>query len=187
MPNVKPGLAFTLLVALSACGDTEPSTATPDAATPTADAPASVGDCSGGGDQFVLSGPVSIESSSLGPVTVEGKVAGFSGATSSGRIFTFTKRHVPLDGDFESVGSHDVTTEPIKFLDKPFEGDCSTAADGCSGFFALAGTVTVTAIAPRFVATFELTDLYARSDNSDAPGPAIAGTITGCVDSRLDP
>lgn len=188
MPTVQLCFAFALLFA-TACGDPDDhQNETPDASTSmTPDAPPVTGDCSGSGDRFVLNGAVTVASSSLGPITVEGNVAGWAGALGNARVFAFSKRRVPLDGDFESVGVHDISTEHVKFIDKLYNADCSTAAGGCTGFFALSGSVTITSITPRFVATFALADLYARTDDSNNLGQAMAGTITGCVDSRLDP
>lgn len=139
-----------------------------------------------GGDRFVLDGAFAIDSEELGPVTVEDKVAGFMGAAGGGNIFSLTKRHVPLDGDFDEVGVHDIAGVHVKYLEFPFNSDCSVSGT-CHGFFALAGTVEVLEVSPRFRATFSLTELVERSDNTDEQGAPIAGTVTGCVDSRREP
>jgi hypothetical protein len=178
MPIVKlmPSIVSGLMVV--GCGGGEDPPVTTDATQAL--------DCEGGGDRFVLEGPVAIESTSLGPITVEGKVAGFSGAAGGGDVFGFSKRHTPFDGDFDALGAHDIAGVHVKYLQFPFNADCSVAGS-CHGFIALAGTVTVHELSPRFRATFDLTELFARSDNSDVQGAPLAGAITGCVDSRREP
>jgi hypothetical protein len=175
MPILKLMLPMVVLAACS--GEDSPNTT---------DATQEVG-CEGNGDRFVLDGAFAIDSDELGPVTVEGKVAGFMGAAGGGNVFALTKRHTPLDGDWDAVGEHDISGEHAKYLRFPFDDSSCATPGACSGFFALAGKVVVHAVEPRFLASFELTELFERSDSSDTQGAPIAGTITGCVDSRRDP
>jgi|MudIll2142460700_1097286.scaffolds.fasta_scaffold13930_3 hypothetical protein len=161
-----------VLASLVGCGDPTDSSSVPDAST-------SVGNC-GGGDRFVLDGPVMFTTSSVGPVTTNNKVSGVAGLLGTSELYTFSARN-PLV-DLDALGPHDVASVNLKYLRGPQGADCSTAAGGCRGFFALAGTYTVIEVQPRYRATFELSDLRERTDYSNQPGPAMAGTITGCLD-----
>ncbi len=170
MTIARRGLALALaLSSVVGCGD---------AVDPEVDAP-TAGTC-GGGDRFVLDGAVVFETSSVGPVTVDGKIAGVNGLLASSELYTFSSRN-PLV-DLDAVGARDVASLNLKYLRTPQGADCSTAAGGCRGFFALGGTYTVIEVQPRYRATFELSDLRERTDYTNQPGPAMAGTITGCID-----
>jgi hypothetical protein len=177
--------SIALVLLLAACEhdsnvgssvDAPPSTG--DAAL---DAPAQAGTCTPGSDRLVLDGAFLVDTQSIAPVTVSGKVAGFGGlhAGNSASLLvrnTFTQ-------DLDALGDHDVATTNLKYLEQPQGVDCTTEPAGtCKGFFALAGTFTVTALQPRYQATFTLTDLREHHDITDQLGPVIAGTITGCVD-----
>jgi hypothetical protein len=169
------------LASLVGCSDTADPVSIPDASN-TVDAPTSVGTCGDGVNRFVLDGAVTFETGSVGPITVDGKIAGVGSPLGSGEFYAFSSRN-PLV-DLDSMGLHDIATLNLKYLRGPQGADCSTAAGGCRGFFALAGTYSVIEVQPRYRATFELTDLRERTDYTNAPGPAIAGTITGCLDVR---
>jgi hypothetical protein len=171
MTIARRGLALALaLASVVGCGDAVDSEV---------DAP-TAGTCGGGGDRFVLDGAVVFETSSVGPVTVDGKIAGVNGLLASSELYTFSSRN-PLV-DLDAAGSQDVAAVNLKYLRGPQGADCSTAAGGCRGFFALGGTYTVIEVQPRYRATFELSDLRERTDYTNQPGPAMAGTISGCVD-----
>ena len=158
------------LASLIGCGGADPSS--------TVDA-SSVDDC-GGGNRFVLDGAVVFETSSVGAVTTNDKVSGVAGLPGANELFTFSARN-PLV-DLDALGPHDVASINLKYLRGPQGADCSTAAGGCRGFFALAGTYTVIEVQPRYRATFELSDLRERTDYTNQPGPVMAGSITGCLD-----
>jgi hypothetical protein len=88
--------------------------------------------------------------------------------------------------ELETLGDHDVTVQNIDSIRSPYAPSnlhtCDPGNTVCHGFFAHAGTYTVHAVHPRYQATFTLSDLYDRSDNTSPPGAPLAGTITGCVD-----
>ena len=170
MPVMKPILASILL---AACGNS----AADDTAT---DAPAAA-TCNGTGDHFVLTGPIAVESTSFGLVTVNAKVTGIAGAMPNTDLVAFSVRSA-LAADLDALGDHDVATQNIMELRAPFNTSCDAGNTVCHGFFATAGTITVAQVHPRYQATVTLTNLFERSDNSGPPGAAIAGTITGCVD-----
>jgi len=177
----RPGLGLGLTLALGSlvgCGEAVDPSGSPDAST-AVDAP-SVGTCGGGGDRFVLDGAVVLETSSVGPVTVGGKISGVNGLLPSNELYTLSSRELLVDLD--AVGVRDVALLNLKYLRSTQGADCSTAGGGCRGFFALGGTYTVIEVQPRYRATFELSDLRERTDFTNQPGPALAGTITGCLD-----
>jgi hypothetical protein len=165
---MKP-ILVTLL--LAACSNSADDTAT-DAAVST---------CTGGGDHFVMTGAIAADSVSFGLVTVNSKVTGIAGAAANTDLIAFSVRSA-LSADLDALGDHDIATQNIMELRAPFNTSCDTGNTVCHGFFAQAGTLTVAAVHPRYQATFTLSNLFERSDNSGPPGAAIAGAIAGCVD-----
>lgn len=170
-------LAFAFAITLTACGS-DGTDETGDNTTPDATASAN---CAAGDDRFVLAGSVAVESSSVAPVWSDSKVIGVNGAMPSAELFAFTTRS--FADHLDAVGTHDVANVNLRYLAIPSGADCSTPSGGCRGFFALGGTYTVVEVQPRYRATFELTHLRERVDDSDQPGAAIVGTITGCIDT----
>lgn len=141
---------------------------------------ASSATCDGTSDAFAFSGAVTtFDAFDFGLVTLGGKVVGMAGSATNTDVLSFNS--LPLT-ELETLGDHDVATQNITSLRAPFNHSCDTGNTVCHGFFAHAGTYKVTAVHPRYQATFTLTDLFERTDNSDQPGAAIAGSITGCVD-----
>jgi hypothetical protein len=163
---------------LTAVGCTQPDAAMdePDAAVQMPDAAEAAVDCVD--EEIELHGPVSLATRSAATVTSGGKIAGVNGSAGANRLYVLNVR--PTAGkDLDAVGTYDVAMVPLQYLDQPL-GGCSGAA-ACIGFFALAGTIEVTAVQPRFRATFTLRDLRERADSNSSPGAAIPGEITGCV------
>ena len=143
------------------------------------DAPSTPNTCNGTGDSWVYSGAIAFEAYDFGMVTFGGKVVGFAGSALNSDVLSFDTR--PLT-ELETLADHDIAVQNITALRAPFDVSCDTGNTLCHGFFAQAGTYTVHAVHPRYQATFTLTNLFERTDNSGPPGAAIAGTITGCVD-----
>lgn len=139
----------------------------------------SVAMCSPGSDRLVIGGAFSIDTQQIANVTVSGKVVGVGGQH-AGNTVAFSVRNTLTD-DVGTLGAHDVSTTNMKQLEVPPGGDCSQAG-ACTGFFALSGTFTVLEVQPRYRATFTLGDLFERHDDSNTPGPALAGTVAGCID-----
>jgi hypothetical protein len=133
-----------------------------------------------GGDQIVLTGAWSLDTSTLAVVTVDGKATGVNGSHIEGGFFLFGTR-ISFGGDLEALGTHDIATKNLKYLQKPNGASCATPGT-CEGFFAMGGSYMVTQVHSRYQATFTLADLFQHNDSSDTPGAPIAGTITGCVD-----
>jgi hypothetical protein len=164
------------LVLLAACADPTSSREQPDAALASTDAqPASSTGCTD--EAFELGGAVSLVTRSASTITVSGKVAGVSGASDSSRLYAMNVR-LGSGGDLDEIGTYDVATLHIQYLDQPY-GGCS--AGTCIGFFAMAGTIEVIARTPMYRATFTLQDLRERADAASSPGAPIAGEVTGCV------
>lgn len=139
------------------------------------------GTCILGNDRLLFGGPFVVDTMTVAYVTISDKVVGVA-AQQSGKTLSFTVRNA-LTQNLDTIGDHDVATTNLKHLEIPSGADCDTDPPGtCNGFFALAGTFSVTQIQPRYRATFILTDLRERHDNTNVLGPAIAGTITGCLD-----
>jgi hypothetical protein len=135
-------------------------------------------DCTSDNDRLILSGAWTFNHSSVSLITLDMRVIGVSGnlpAPAFGN-YTFTVRDAMADID--ALGDHDIVMKNLKYLEQM--GSCATPGN-CNGFFAKAGTFTVTEVTPRYRATFTLTDLYARMDTSNTEGAPIAGTITGCM------
>jgi hypothetical protein len=175
-----PSFKILAYLGLAACSSNPPPASdTPDAAG-SPDAPVDTS-CGGGADHFAFTGAMSVDSPSFGFVTVNSKVAGVAGAASSGEIVSFGPRHI-LDVDLEALGDHDVAVANFMELRGPYNMSCDTGNTVCNGFYAQAGTYTVLSVHPRYHATFTLSALQERHDNSGTPGPAMAGSITGCVD-----
>ena len=172
---------FLVLITIAGCSPTSQVGAETDAAVdPGADAATVHNTCNGTADTFMFSGPITpFEAYDFGLVTSAGKVIGMAGSAFNTDVLSFNTK---VFKELDTVGDHDVATENIMALRAPFNYSCETGNTMCHGFFANAGTYTVHALHPRYQATFTLSDLYERSDNSGPPGPAIAGTITGCVD-----
>lgn len=135
--------------------------------------------CTPGNDRLVIGGVFSIDTQQIANVTVSGKVVGVGGQH-GGNTVAFSVRDTLAD-DVATLGVHDVATTNMKQLEVPPGSDCSIAG-ACTGFFALSGTFTVLEVQPRYRATFTLGDLHERHDNTNTEGPAIAGTVTGCLD-----
>ncbi|MBS1122530.1 MAG: hypothetical protein H6Q90_4758 [Deltaproteobacteria bacterium] len=178
---------FAIAVAwlLAGCEHDSNVGSTVDAAQSTADSsidgPPQSGACTPGNDRLLMNGAFVLDTQTITYVTVGGKVAGFGGPH-GGDTVSFSVRSA-LTQDLDALGDHDVATTNMKFLEQPTGVDCSTAPAGtCNGFFALAGTFTVTQIQPRYRATFTLTDLREHHDITDQLGAPIAGTVTGCLD-----
>jgi hypothetical protein len=149
-------------------------------AQPAGDAAAIANTCGGTGDSFVYSGAVeAFQAYDFGMVTSNGLVVGFAGSALDADVLAFNTRQL---AEIDSVGDHDVATENITGLRAPFNVSCDVGNTVCHGFYAQAGTFTVHATHPRYQATFALSNLFERTDNSSPPGTAIAGSITGCVD-----
>jgi hypothetical protein len=146
------------------------------------DAPAANnGTCPLGSDRLVIDGAFTVDTQTIGFVTVAGKVIGVAGQH-AGKTIGFTVRDA-LGDDLDALGDHDVATKNMKHLESPPGTECETAPIGtCRGFFALAGTFTVSQVQPRYRATFTLTELHERHDSTDQLGAPIAGTVTGCLD-----
>jgi hypothetical protein len=173
-------------VGAGACGGGDDTSGGPDAPPGPPDGPpgapdARPTDCAGDADRILIDGAYSFVHGSPGLVTIDGKVIGVSGAIPGQppKTYSFVIRDIAA-GDLDTVGAHDVAAQNLKFLEQP-SGGCDTG--GCTGFFAKAGTYTVTESAPRYRATFTLSDLAARTDATDTEGPALAGTITGCINA----
>jgi len=176
-----PQLLVVMSLSLAACGD--PAAVGPDAPTSTADAAldAVTAACLPGTDRLSLHGAFEVETSSVAYVTSAGKIIGVGGVT-AGKSFAFSVRDV-VHADVDTLGDHDVAATNLKFLEMTPGSDCATAPAGsCTGFFALAGTYTVIEVQPRYRATFTLSDLSERHDNTNQAGAPLAGTITGCLD-----
>ena len=154
-------------------GDAHPDTV--DAA-PTADADPTAR-CPGGA-HLALRGAVVLDTSSIAAATVNAKVVGVAGLAGADEIVLSLRHAVP--GDLATVGSYDVATTNLKYLDMASGSACAPGT--CTGFFAVAGTYTVAQVQPRYQATFVLTQLLAHDDISDQAGAPIAGTVTGCID-----
>lgn len=174
-----PSLKILAYLGLVACGSNQPGSNSPDAA----GSPDGAVDptCGSGGDRFVFGGAMSVDSPSFGFVTVNSKVAGVAGAASPGELVSFGPRHI-IGVDLEVLGDHDVAIENFMELRAPLNAMCEAGNTVCNGFYALAGTYTVLEVHPRYRATFMLSSLQERHDNTGMPGAAIAGSITGCVD-----
>lgn len=178
-------LNLASLLVITACNHTEP--AAPDAAPPAPDAPASA-ECGSGGTygHVVLHGAFELVAFDAGPVTVSDKIVGVAGSTDGPDLFGLNLVDV-IHGDLAALGDHDISARNLKYLKWPY-GQASTCAPGpCTGFFASSGTLTVTAIAPRYQATFTLGDLHAHDDETNTMGAPLAGTVTGCIDVRPTP
>lgn len=172
---------------LAACGggdDDGGMPATPDAGTnPSSDGAVTTGDpmCPSGTTRLVLTGAHAVDMANVSPVEVSGNVTGVAG-TDGTDLVTFGLRQA-FAAHLESLGEHDVAEKNLMFYQHPSGTDCAFAPLGvCKGFFAMAGTFTVLEVAPRYRATFTLSDLYERALTDSDPGAAIAGSITGCLD-----
>jgi hypothetical protein len=143
------------------------------------DAPGTPNTCNGTGNSFVYSGAVAFEAYDFGMITLSGQVVGLAGSALNSDVLSFDTR--PLT-ELETLADHDVAVQNITALRAPFNQSCDSGNTVCHGFFAQAGTFTVHALHPRYQATFTLSNLLERTDNSGPPGAPIAGTITGCVD-----
>ena len=174
-----PQLLVVMSLSLAACGD--PASVGPDAPATTADAAldAVASACSPTIDRLSLRGAFEVETSSVAYVTSAGKVVGVAGVV-AGKSFAFSVRDV-VHADVDALGDHDVAATNLKFLEMTPGSDCSTAGS-CTGFFALAGTYTVLEVQPRYRATFSLSDLSERHDNTNQAGAPLPGTISGCLD-----
>jgi len=173
----------SLFVSIILCGCSPMSqvgTQTDGAVDHGADAATMANTCNGSGDAFVFSGAITaFEAYDFGMITSNGQIVGLAGSALNADVLSFNT--LPLK-ELETIGDHDVATETIQALRAPFNQSCDTGNTVCHGFYAHAGTYTVHAVHPRYQVTFTLSDLYERTDNAGPPGPAIAGTITGCVD-----
>lgn len=123
------------------------------------------------GEYISMHGAFELEVASAAASTYGGHVIAFVGAATPQRYYSLSLRHVTM-GNFDAVGDYNIATQNLKY----FEED--------HGFFALAGTLHVTEVSPRYRATFELTDLHHHDDTSDTMGAAIAGSVTGCVNAN---
>jgi len=134
-----------------------------------------VADCGSYG--FKMSGAVAFTSPVSATATRDGAVIGVVGydATAAYTLAIWDSLTADLDG----VGTHDVSTAHLDFLQMPPNGVCSTPGT-CPGFVATSGSFVVSSIAP-YAATFTLGDLYARDGSSTDVGAAIAGEVTGCL------
>ena len=137
--------------------------------------------CQAGSERLVITGAYTLDTASAATVTRNGTVIGLNGQV-AGKTYALGVRDA-LTQDLGTVGTFDVATTNIKHLEIPPQINCDTTQGLCKGFFALAGTFVVTSVQPRYHATFTLTDLRQRTTTSGAPGPAIAGTATGCIDA----
>lgn len=164
----------SLFVFLAACGS-DPHQA-PDAPTAMPDAPAAASPCTAG-HELELHGAFEAISPSAGVVTIDGKASGVAGGA-SGDVVTFAIREWHPGIDLET--DRDVADVNLAYLREPYMGSC--APTPCEGFYAFSGTFHVLALHPRYQATFVLGDLRARHTATDAPGDAIAGSVTGCID-----
>ena len=154
---------FALLGVLVACGgDKHDST----------DAPQNTAECDGTSDRFLMTGPIAVDTNNFGFVTVGGKIAGLGGSASTD-VVSFVLRN-GVANDLES--DRDVANANLMYFREPLAG-----CGDCTGFYALAGSYHVVSLAPRYEATFTLSDLHERHAAQDPPGASIAGTITGCV------
>lgn len=143
--------------------------------------PEPLADCATGTERLAITGAYKLDTQSAAPVTREGSVIGLNGLHAS-NIYAFSVRNA-ITQDVGTVGTYDLSTTNLKHLEFPAGTDCDTAPAGtCKGFFALAGTFVVKSVQPRYRATFTLTDLRERTTSGGAPGAAIAGTATGCLD-----
>jgi len=137
-------------------------------------------DCTGPNDAFAFSGAIpTFQAYDFGLVTSGGNVVGMAGSALNTDVLAFNT--LPLT-ELSTLGDHDIATQNITSLRAPFNHSCDTGNTVCHGFFAHGGTYSVTAVHPRYQATFTLTDLFERTDNTANLGAPIAGTITGCVD-----
>ena len=172
---VMPSIKILAYCCLAACGSNTPNGDSPDAAAVVDTS------CGGGTDHFAFTGAVTVDSPSFGFITVNQKVNGVAGATQASEVMSFAPRHI-INVDLEVLGAHDVAVENFMELVAPLNASCDTGTFDCTGFYATAGTYTVLSVHPRYHATFTLSSLFERHDNSGVPGPAMAGSITGCVD-----
>ena len=172
MPNLA---SRSVLLFLVACGSDPHENQNPDAqAAP--DAPATASACAAG-HELELHGAFEAVAPSAGVVTIDGKASGIAGGV-GGDVATFTLREWHPGIDLET--DRDVATVNLGYLRQPSTGSCDSQP--CEGFYALSGTYHVIAVHPRYQATFMLGDLRARHTASDAPGDAVAGSVTGCID-----
>jgi hypothetical protein len=173
MRNINASWLLTACFALTACaGDSDDASGADDEVPDV---------CDGTADRFVYVGAVEADHVDFGFTTVNGKIVGTGGAAQNRDLIAFTLRD-PATYDLESLGDHDVALQNITALRAPLGATCETGNTQCRGFFALAGTYTVLEVHPRYRATFEISDLYERTDNFGPPGAAIEGTIRGCID-----
>ncbi len=141
--------------------------------------------CDGTSDAFVFSGASDFVAYDFGFTTVGGKVVGIAGSGLNADLLSLNLTNFTFD--LEALGEHDVATQNLTSLRIPYNPasnghTCDPGNTVCHGFFAQSGTYTINAVHPRYQATFTLSDLKDRTDNTSPPGGAIAGTITGCVD-----
>lgn len=141
--------------------------------------------CDGASDAFVFSGTAEFVAYDFGLVTSGGKVVGMAGSATNADLLSFNLTNFTLE--LETLGDHDVAAEHLTSLRMPYDPasnghTCDPGNSVCHGFYAEAGTYTVLAVHPRYQATFTLSNLLDRTDNSSPPGAPLTGTITGCVD-----
>jgi len=126
-----------------------------------------------------LSGAVTRSTRSASVITVGCAIIGIGGIdVSTQKSYSFVTRDV-LHTNLNRVGTHDVSVEQVKFLEAESGDDC-TEPDQCTGFVAQAGTVEVASLDP-FSATFTLSALVESNDSTSTLGPAMSGTVTGCM------
>ncbi|MEP6860274.1 MAG: hypothetical protein ABJE66_06630 [Deltaproteobacteria bacterium] len=141
--------------------------------------------CDGTHDDFVFSGASDFVAYDFGFTTLGGKIVGIAGSGLNADILSFNLTKFTFD--LEALGDHDVATQNLTSLHMPYDPasnghTCDPGNTVCHGFYAQSGTYTVNAVHPRYQATFTLSNLKDRTDNTSPPGAAIAGTLTGCVD-----
>ncbi len=142
--------------------------------------------CDGTSDGFVFSGAnYDFVAYDFNFVTSGGKVVGIAGSGLNADLLSFNLTKFTFD--LEALGDHDVATQNLTSLHMPYDPastghTCDPGNTVCHGFYAQGGTYTANAVHPRYQATFTLSNLHDRTDNTSPPGAAIAGTITGCID-----
>jgi hypothetical protein len=143
-------------------------------------------DCDIDGVRFGMVGAFSHTSRDAQLYVWDGEVPGILGIVGSadGKSFMFMRAGDASDGNLGEVMTYDASQYPheMKYtqLDDPTQAEtCDPGPGACSGFFAFAGSFTVSQVTPTYEATFSLTML--SEGGGEAPGDPIGGAVTGCI------
>ena len=136
--------------------------------------------------RFSMTGALTRTSSDAELFVWDGAVPGILGirGTVDGKPFVFQRAGDVGDGNLGEQRRYDVASYPYNMrytqLDILDQGaSCDPGPGACSGFFAFAGTFTVTQLAPTYDATFSLTML--QEGGGEIPGNPIEGGVSGCI------